>query len=347
MLDNPRFNATLSAKNEWQFQNTRQLLLDQQYLTQKALSELGVNSLTIPSKIPKADRILMVPEKVAGLRKPYAVEILGMPGSGKTTMINRYLEELWIEKKRHEVVLVKEGVRSIKEEYGNLRYTDPFMYSLLAGSATFLDYIEASTSNSRMIIADRGQIDRRIFRRILFSQGNVNPKIMEEENQFMYGLENTPVQICGIIMFMVRPETSLGRIKKEGPVVNTNTLPKMYEQYMRLHREILNYEIPYRIYELIDAEKPTDQVYEQFKYVMDSSLNIVAIMLGAIAKTFPDQFDKAKKEYDQKPYGQTHAERVMSKRLGGKRVRIVGGDEMESDEEILYKPVVEGVILKK
>jgi hypothetical protein len=348
MLDNPRFNAALSASNEWNYPNARQVQLDQQYLTQKALGELSIDSSTPPSNIPKADRILMIPEKIEGLRRPYAVEVLGMPGSGKTTCINRYLEELWSRQKRHLVAFVDEGARKLKEQYGDLRYSDPFTFSMMAGSTTFAGhYMQAIAENTHVIVADRGQIDRRVFRRFLFTQGHVHPGIMEDEAQFIYGLENTPVQICGIINFLVRPDVSIQRIKKEGPVVNMRVLPQLYEQYLRLHSELINWDpqTPYRIYEMIDAEKLPEEVYEQFKYVMDHCLNLPDIMLHALSRVVPDEFDKAKAEYDRKANkGYTHAEMVMSRRLGGKRVHIVGGDEMELDEEILTKPFVEAVI---
>lgn len=351
MLDNPRFNAALSASNEHNHPNARQVQLDQQFLTQKALKELGVDFSTPPSRVPKADRILMIPEKIEELRRPYAVEVLGMPGSGKTTCINRYLEDLWGRQKRHQVAFVDEGARKVKEQYGDLRYSDPFAFHMMAGSTTFADYyMEAIAQNPRMIVADRGQIDRRIFRRFLFTQGQVHPGIMEGEAQFIYGLENTPVQICGIICFLVRPEVTMQRIGREGPVVNMKVLSQLYEQYLRLHNELINWDpqTPYRIYEMIDAEKSPESVYEQFRYVMDHCLNLPEIMLHALSKVAPDEFDKAKSEYDKSPTkGSTHAERVMAQRLGVKSVHIVGGDEMESDEEILTKPFVEGVIPRR
>ena len=271
MIDIPNFGTHNSGRE--------QILLRQRILTQTTLDALGVNKFSRPADIPKIDgRVFMIPERVENLRSPHAVEILGMPGAGKTTMLNRYMEELWFRNKRHEVALVRDGARSIKNEYCDLRYTDPFLYSQLGGLKNFTGYIDAIVQNTnsgmRMVASDRGQIDRRIFRRVYFNQGFVDPGIMAAENDFIEGSENTPIQICGIVMFMVRPEVTMQRIKKEGPVVNMNFLPQMYEQLLRLHYEILNNELPQRIYTCIDAEKSQDQVYEQFRFVMDECLNI-------------------------------------------------------------------------
>jgi len=353
MLENPRFNESLpvSAKNEWHNPHYRQILLEQQFLTQRALEALGANRVTPPTSVAKVDRTFMVPERVMNLRTPYAVEVLGMPGAGKTTMINRYLEELWLKDKRHKVALIREDTRDVKNKYGDLRYSDPFLYSQLVGTANFIEYfnILKNTANSgmKMIISDRGQIDRRIFRRVFFSQGYVNPEIMAAEDEFTYGMENTLVQICGIIIFMVRPKVTMERIKKSGPVVNMNFLPRMYEQLWRLHYEILQDEVPYRIYTCIDAEKDSEKVYERFKYAMDTTLNVHNLCLAALAKAFPKEFDTAKTAYDKTPRRQSHAQRVLGEKLGGKKVLIVGGDDMVSEEDILQKPIIEGLRLKK
>jgi hypothetical protein len=204
---------------------------------------------------------LLRPDLYLNLRIPYAVEVLGMPHSGKTTMINRYLTELWQRNERNKVVLVKEGARSIEDKYGDLRYSDPFQYSLLGGTSTFMDYIEAVDNLNlglRVIISDRGQVDRRAFRRALFQKGEVNPELMLDEEQFMLDMETTPVQIGGIVMFMQRPDVSLERSASEGrdhPVSNKDFLPRLYEQYWRLHWEISQANAPYRIYSCIDTEK--------------------------------------------------------------------------------------------
>lgn len=346
MLENWRYNRALESNCRQVGFNSCQVFLDEEYHTQVALNQLGVKDYKSPSEIPHVGTLLMTPELIPNLRVPYAVEVLGMPRSGKSTMIDRYLRELWSRNERNKVALVDEGARSVKQEYGDLRYSDPFQYSVLGGTATFMGYIDALRNvNTGMQIAtsDRGQIDRRVFRRALFNQGNVNPKIMEDEDQFMYGLENTPIQIGGIIMFMIRPDESMRRSEKPGPVANMDFLPRLYEQYWRLHQELLQGDIPYRIYTCIDAEKDGGEVYEHFKYAMDTALNIQSIYLTALARAFPEEFDRAKSEHDKKPQQPSYARKVLGERLGGKKVLIVGGDEMKFEEEILGKLYIEAI----
>lgn len=349
MLENDRYNRAIEANSKFPESNLRDIFISEAYRTQLALGHLGIKDGMLPSEVPHVGTIMMAPELIPGLRVPYAVEILGMPRAGKSAFIDRYLKELWSKNERHKIHLVDEGARTVKDEFGDLRYSDPFQYSMLGGTATFMGYIEAMrniNTGMRLVISDRGQIDRRVFRRVLFSQGHVNPGIITEEEQFMYGLENTPIQVGGIIMLMTRPGESMRRSEKPGPVSNMDFLPRLYEQYWRLHWDILQGEIPYRIYTCIDAEKDREEVYERFKYAMDTALNIHNIYLTALAKAFPDEFDKARAEYGQKSRQPSYAEKVLGERLGGKKVLIVGGDEMKSEDEILEKTFVEGLRLK-
>lgn len=348
MLENWRYNRALEGNIRHLDSGSRGIFLEQEYLTQVALDRLGVKGAASPSEVSKVGSLFMAPESIPGLRVPYAVEVLGMPGAGKSTMINRYLKELWSRNERNKVVIVKEGARTVKSDYGDLRYTDPFSYSLLAGTASFVDYIASLkniNSGMKMMISDRGQIDGRVFRRVLFSRGDVNPGVMENEDQFIDGLENTPVQVGGVVMLMVRPEKTMERVKKTGPVTNVDFLARLYEQYWRLHWELLQGEIPYRIYTCIDAEEPEDKVYERFKYAMDTTLDIHSIYLTALSQAFPEEFDRAKAEIDKHPRKPSNAERILGEKLGGK-VLIVGGDDMESENQVLERPLVEGLRLK-
>lgn len=350
MLENKRFNRALYANSPHSEANLRELYLDEEYRTQKALSELEFKMEESPSKTPHVGTILMAPERIPNLRTPYAIEVLGTPGAGKSTMINRYLEDLWLRKKRHEVHLVDEGARKIKEEHGDMRYTNPFLYSMMGGTRTYFGYIDSLRETNRglrTIVSDRGQIDRRVFRRTLFSRGDVNPEIMRDENKFIHNLEHTPLQVGGIIMMVVRPEVTMERKVKKGPVTNMDFLPRLYEQYFRLHYEILQGKVPYRIYTCINAEEDQEIVYDRFKYAMDSTLNIHETYLAALASAFPREFDEAKNKIDKKPKKPKRAERVLSQKMGGLRVKIVGGDEMETEDDILNRPFVEVMRLEK
>lgn len=350
MLENWRYRRALETKSKHSASISRDIFLEEEYRTQFALERLGIKNInSSPSEAAKVGSLFMSPELITDLRVPYAVEVLGMPRAGKSTVINRYLEELWSKEERNQVVLVDEGARSIKQEFGDLRYSDPYSYLMLAGWATYVDYISSLrnlNSGMRMAVSDRGQIDRRVFRRVLFGRGDVNPEIMADEDLFMHRVENTPIQVGGVIMMMIRPEESIRRSGKQGPVVNMDFLPRLYEQYWRLHWEILQGEVPYRTYTCIDAEKDEEKVYERFKYAMDTTLNIHKIFLGAIARAFPEEFDRGKAEYDKNPGRLTHAQQALGERLG-RRVIIVGGDDMKSDEDVLGRPFLEGLDLRR
>lgn len=124
-------------------------------------------------------------------------------------------------------------------------------------------------------------------------------------------------------------------------------LSRLYEQYLRLHYEIIEGQVMYRVYTCIDAEGELEEVYERFKYAMDTILNMHNVYLAALAKAFPEEFDWAVREYRRHGPQKSYAEEVLGRRLGGKRVLIVGGDDMQSKNEVLDKPLVELVALKE
>ena len=272
-----------------------------------------------------------------------------MPGSGKTTMINRFLEEQWVDKRRHLFANVEEGARTIKQEYGDLRYTDPFIYSVMGAFASFEGILESTdylNTGMRVVVTDRGQQDRRVFKRALFMQGKVDPFYMSEVSREVDKKVDTPIQMGGIIMFLARPETSLNRTGRTGPVVNPEYLSFLYEQYLRLHWELLEGEVPWRIYTCIDAEKDREEVYQRFKYAMDSIFNLHINMMWALYKIFPKEADEVREELKRNPRV-GYAEQDLGQMLGGKKVKILGGDDLVDTDDILNKPFVEGRFLKK
>lgn len=85
MLENWRYNRALEGNKRYPDSSSRDIFLEQEYLTQVALDRLGVKGVTSPSEVSKVGSLFMAPESIPGLRVPYAVEVLGMPHSGKTT----------------------------------------------------------------------------------------------------------------------------------------------------------------------------------------------------------------------------------------------------------------------
>src|SRR3990167_5400576 len=160
MLENNRYNRALIASCNYSEADSRDIFLSEEYRTQSALKDLGVKDGTSSSEVPHVGTLLMAPELIPNLRVPYAVEVLGMPRAGKSTIIDRYLKELWSRDERHKVHLVHEGATTIKDEFGDLRYSDPFKYSTFGGTATFAGYIDALknvNTGMQVVTSDRGQ----------------------------------------------------------------------------------------------------------------------------------------------------------------------------------------------
>lgn len=357
MLENWRYNRARRAISEQKGTDWKEIFWQEEYRTQRALENLGIKEDIQPREIEHVDCLLMNPEKIESLRVPYAVEVLGMPCSGKSTMIKRYLKELEEKGERDQVALVEEGVKAIKDKGGkwgigedldNLRKADTFEYSLLAGTTTFANYLQAVRKvfrGARVMIADRGQIDRRVFRRAFFAQGKVNPELMAREEQFMRDLENTPIQIGGVIMLMTRPKVSFEREESPGLITNMEFLPLLYEQYWRVHEELRHNKIPYRVYSCIDAEGDEEKVYEKFREAMGTARNLHDRYLAALQRAFPKAAERARRKREKEGVGPSQAEEILSKILGG-NVLIVGGDEMKSKEEIFQRSFIEGVRTK-
>lgn len=208
-LENWRYKRALSASRDFRGREDLPVFLDQEYLTQMAIANLGTSLDLSPSAANKVGRILMRPEDISTLRLPFATEVLGPPGAGKSILINRYLSEAWRENRRHEIAFVTEGARTAKGIIPDTRITDPFAYSIASSTFTMIGQetsVLQINSGARVILADRGQIDQRVFRRALFTQGHVEPQLMEDEAELIANFENTPMQVGGIILLLIRPE---------------------------------------------------------------------------------------------------------------------------------------------
>ena len=87
-------------------------------------------------------------------------------------------------------------------------------------------------------------------------------------------------------------------------------------------------------------------MYERFKYTMDTALNIHSTHAMALSQAFPKEFDEALFLARSNPDRSSRTEKILSDRLG-MRVKIVGGDDMESEEDLLNRQFLEGVKLRK
>lgn len=336
----------LSKYNQFQInQGASELgtFLKQEYITQLALAHLGVNISSLPKDVLGIDKVRIVPELIASLRFPYAVEVLGMPGAGKTTLIQRYLNDKWGDK-RNQIYYLSEadGVGA-----GDLRKKNPFFYSVYLGLQNLSKYMEALSDKSdpKYILSERGQIDRRAFRRDLFLQGNCDPKIMQNEAQFIKEDESIPMQLGGVVMLLVDPETRVSRTAYRGVSAERTVerSQRLYEQYLRLHYELRNGEIPTRMYACIDANKPIEDVYEQFSYNMDIAFSLHDQMLAAtVGDIEMHNWYAAEVESAIRPF--LDAEEEFFRRTG-LRVKIVGDDN--TDPWGLIDAPIKNAVLRK
>ena len=351
-LEHSRMLRAISGSNKFSGLKDLGIFYGQELRTQQALSDLGINITDSPEKAPKVDRIFMNIEGVESLRRPYAIEVMGPPGSGKTTVINKYLEYLWYQNKRHTVAYIEEGVRDLPKEANHIQASDPVFYSILGSLNTTYSYMSALKelpNNTYAFLTDRGFVEKRVWRRAYFSKGDVDPKPMATWEENIDQAEGTPIQVGAIIMLMMRPEFSMYARGNDGTprrVRNMDLLPRLYEQYWRLHWEILNGQIPYRVYICINAERSLNEVYEEFSNAMDLALNMQEIYKSALAKAFPKEYGQALKQIKHTPKEPSYAKRILSKQLGGS-VKIIGGDDMGSENDILKRPFIEVVRTRK
>lgn len=273
MLENSRYNRGLEANSVQKGAVARTLLLEEEYRTQLALERLHITGSPRPADVEGVGKQFIQSERIGG-QMPFAIEVLGMPRSGKTTLINRYVDEFDSGSNSMQVCLVPEGADAIKALYKNLRITQPFLYSVLAGASTYFGYksvLDNIENQSCVLISDRGLVDRRVFRRTLFSSGDVGPSVFQNESQFMDVFEHTPLPVGGVILMMIQPEIVLER-GKEGPVNSLDFLYRLYEQYWRFHSEALYNTFEWKTYVCIDAQQPEETVYQAFKKAIDYTM---------------------------------------------------------------------------
>lgn len=279
MLESERYNRSLRTNSDIsdpEFQDL-QVFLDQEYITQFCLNKMGLTVNDSPNKLPRVNEIFTIDGLVGQRRSPYALEVLGMPRAGKSTSINKFLESLWTKGVRRRIHLIREGARTVSEEYEYLKNDDTFGFHMVAGQETFLSTMEniLSFEDHEVILYDRGTLDRRAFRRAMFFQGKVSTKITRTEKLWEYGFETPPFQIGGLIMCLIKPEVSLEREgvrEKPGTVMNKEFLTLLYEQYMRLHYEIMSGSIITPAYTCIDMGCSEEEAYTK---ICDAMVRII------------------------------------------------------------------------
>lgn len=257
-LESERYQRALWANAQERPTEKRNLqtFLEEEWLTQCALDKLGITPETSIPEIPKIGELDYIQEWVEELPFDFVIEVTGMPMAGKETVINRWLESLWLRGTRNQIYYAGEPAEKLPEKFQRYKREDPFLFTSLTETEFFLSSFKRiidSASGQALevpLLSKRGVTDRTAFRRALFFEGEVNPGFMDDEWFWEYGFA-PPYRTGAVILCLVKPETSLKREEKEighpreepGPVMNIDFLKLLYEQYLRLH-----YELPWRIY---------------------------------------------------------------------------------------------------
>lgn len=259
MLNNERYNVALNSlgtliENEKVLssrEENRSLLLDEQYRTQIALTKLGVNYTTSPRQVPMIDQLILGP-KTKGQHT--FISLIGMPNVGKTsTMIDLGTHE------PDEYWLFGDAAR---RSFGHLKTNESLDFSRLTTTQALirsradisyaLDSIWFHSMLGEEIPEMRIIFERDIndiaFFRANFLFGRIDAKTLSKvQEAFLEELDKYRGLDRTIVNCLVSRQTSLNREteKRKHLVVQEPFLTVLYEQYLRFHWEVLNFEKVY------------------------------------------------------------------------------------------------------
>lgn len=206
-----------------------------------------------------------------GVQRPYCIEVIGMPNTGKTTCLNRFFQTYRSDQELPPIHLISEGAESIKSRYGDLRKDDPAQYVHLSTVLTRLRYMDALTlvePTPDVIVADRGLADSMFFHQANEMRGRRLLPDKADDSYFAEWLAQSPVDRLGVIMFLARPECSFSRARRK---IERSFFDDLYLLYLKFH--LVNTRkstLPY--YACIDGEQDHEQVYQDFSRVLRTML---------------------------------------------------------------------------
>ena len=237
-------------------------LMQIQLQTQMALFRNGLTGLDTPKNLPCMNT-LFIPREPILTDKPVVVEVMSPPKAGTTSSIN-YLQErfkppLFVTQEASQHAHVKRGWGW--EDYARyalqgLRVTnfpkyftekdesiDYELSNRILNGQLFraIDRISRGVQLNVPIVADRWNMDSRVFARAKFLRGKMSQAAFEmygsvdEEmtamSRFLFPNVNYALILC-----MAPPSTCIKRNNdKYGKITNPDFLPTVYEQYMCFH----------------------------------------------------------------------------------------------------------------
>lgn len=254
---------------------TRHLLLSEQLATQKALEALGATRNTPPSELPRINEILPPTIKFPPRRRK-EIEIAGIPRSGKTTFLSG------LDSKRFKIIFEK--YLAAKKLLDSTDEQPLNWYELVAvfghGMAAE-EYLRIPSTLKKPIIIERGQFDV-----VPFTQANFLLGRIEGEGYwtivrfFQMPLSFTPNQTesqKALILCLIPPQTSFERRDKTGRFMNLEFLGALYEQYLRLHHQLITGYRPF-YYVCLDL---SNGGLEENQKIMQKTLSEIVIRMKA------------------------------------------------------------------
>lgn len=258
-----------------------QIFLDQEYQVQRALSRLGMDQDSPPSQLPGVNEIQGPLERITNFSLPYAIEVMGMPNTFKSTAINTYLKRSWIKGNRPWFSNVAEGTQILDEQDISFKQDNPFLYSMMVGLGSYLASYQSLVhiNEFKILLQDRGNFDRGVFRRALTTLGYVNPGIMRDEALFEYGLESPILPVGGVVLCLQTLDTS----RQRGCKMSMEQLQVLYSQYLRFYDEMRREQRLVPSFIALDLETDVEQAQTNIVNAIDS----IVYRPLAMALSFP------------------------------------------------------------
>ncbi len=257
--------------------------LEQEWITQNALDQLGVESNSAPCDIPGISQFHVKAQYIEQLPDGFQIDVMGMPRAGKTSVLRRFNETSEYSQKVH---FIPENVFPLSTDK-DIKYKVPgLLQSMtqvrLVEIFEFIDRYE----DPKPLLLDRGVLDRVVFKRTMFQKGDVPANGIR--GGFKHSLEEEIIDhpIGAVILCLARPEISLereGMRDKPGYIMNEDFLAGLYEQYLRLYYELVSgtignadvlfdYDIPVPIVIALDMEGDEEANYKIFDTAMQQIL---------------------------------------------------------------------------
>ena len=266
---------TKSGKPAHDKQQNFHTLLTEHLKTQVSLEVSGIGSFDAPSKLTDTNRVFFPEGLKRDKSKPLAIHIIGMPRSGKTTLIESVFGE--ISQEYPFVQLLPEVASPIKKlsarRVTGLDYSQLVTSLVIAYTTEFHLHLKGIPYGSvpEILMVDRGPIDVLPFNRANFMYGRFDAQSFSlSTSNVNSGISSLNDFDNAVVMFLVSPEESLSR---EGPresygsVMSPTFLPVLYEQYLRFHRDLMGLSLPGLDkpfpYACLDATGPTQAVTEK------------------------------------------------------------------------------------